>query len=483
MSIVNNNEVKWPVNPQEVYALLGIAPDSSRGYDIGTLCDNRHGKINPASKVKPIRYAGPGWLTFAQFKGTMNDHADGIYYGLRCALHQGQGDGKPDGTRGWAGLHKCDWSYLPPVLGQHFFRLTDFALSPNEAGTSGRFGYKHNARFNPVGYVAGITGAGGVAILHYDQPGNVDCSVSCQVDSNTNQLITTLGVNLQDVAGVTDIGDWYPCILVSGLSDAGAIVGPHFARALAETGRTETTKYQKLRNTSDAWDGRYVAEMYSEEGRGDVIIEASGFPWPSAPCKMIATLFIVKDIGGAAAINNFRKWSNVGDMAMTQAAYTVPGGAGIILDFQRAYAQGLTFKSARAYLGIGANANGKIVVMIVPDWVKEGPGNMPQRDATYTFSVNLTTSYTDSDGITQVTPAGAGRFVIQGIYAYPDELPDGSQLRIMQVDIVTDLMGMGFVPGGSNPSTTFGIYWSVTSDKTGNRILNSGNSSVTYTYN
>lgn len=463
MSIVNNTEVMWPVNPAEVYALLGVA--SGGCYDIATICCSHSDKINPASKVKPIQYAGPGYLTYSQFKGTLTDHANGIYYGLRCAMHDGSGDGTQDDSRGWEGMHLCDWSYVPPVLGTHWMRLTDFALSPSESGTSdvgGIYGYKHNAVFNPLGYIAGVTGAGAQGQLYYDIPENLVCAVAVQTDSDNN-LVTNLGVNLQDVAGVTDIGDWYPCILISYLDDDGNITGPHYARALAETGRTATTKYQKLKNTSDAWAGSYVAETYSEEGNGD-LVSRSAFPWPTTSCRMIATLFITQDIGGTAAITDLQDWVEVSNSLVTQTAYTVPGGAGIILNFARYYAQGMELTNASAYA-----LKGYVTVSAEWQFIWEDD-NKPIADATYTFHVQLYEIVGDV-----LTPMGSGQQSSMGAMADPDYVSDLGEIQIAQIRIQTTILSSG------SSSNTFQLEWWVTSDATGERRLNEGVETVVYT--
>lgn len=215
--VTNDYNTGWiyrAINPQLVYAKLGIAPYLGC-YDTGYLCGNAHGKINRASIHKPIRYATMQDLTDAQFAGTMNDHGNGIYYGLRCAFHQGNGDGTQDTSRGWEGLHECDWSYLPPIPWTHYCRLSDFDK------------YNAKAVFNPDGRIGG-TKTGETLIQYYDQLSNIDVDISVMTNSAGNFMIsqdsvklgstgptvpTNVGVNLQEVANVTDIGTYYPWII------------------------------------------------------------------------------------------------------------------------------------------------------------------------------------------------------------------------------------------------------------------------------
>lgn len=441
-----------PVNPQIVYQFFGIAPYLGC-YDTGYLCGNAHGKINKWSKIKPIRYATMVTLTAAQFAGTMNDHANGIYYGLRCMLHQGSGDGTQDDSRGWAGLHKCDWEYLSPIPFTHYGRLPDFD------------GYDDDAAPNPVGYVAGTqTEDNKEAIMYYDQPENLPCTVHCYTVNNA--FDTNRGVNLQEIAAVADLGAWYPCILISNVNAAGEPVAPHYVRCLAENKDAilEAKKYQPLKNESNAWWGSYVAETYRDVGK-DTISGGLGITQPS---KKMVTLFVKKDVKSAALNDNYTQWREVTQESLPVGnIFTVPGAVGIIVNYKRAYAQGMKFLSASTYV-----SSGRVVVRVLPTWVKE-TDNMPDRTFNYTFTVQLSQSL---DGAQ--TPVGGGQYVISGKWAYPDEITGIVITPILQLDIETDVMEL---IGGSG-SSTFQIYWTVKSDKTGDKILNSGIDYVTHTY-
>lgn len=99
---------------------------------------------------------------------------------------------------------------------------------------------------------------------------------------------------------------------------------------------------------------------------------------------------------------------------------------------------------------------------------------MPDRTFNYTFTVQLSQSL---DGAQ--TPVGGGQYTVSGKWAYPDEQTGMEITPILQLDIQTDLFEL-ISPG--THSTTFQIYWTVKSDKTGDKILNSGIDSVTHTY-
>lgn len=114
---VSNGIVSAPINPQEVYNLLGVAKYND-WWDIGYLCSNKHGKINPCSKFKPVKYRNLDSIA-NYWKAT--DEKCGFLFPSTTTKIMRQTD---DGV----------WVYDPPTGGDASpFRLTDFE------------GYKHNA--------------------------------------------------------------------------------------------------------------------------------------------------------------------------------------------------------------------------------------------------------------------------------------------------------------------------------------------------
>lgn len=435
-----------PINPQSVYASLGIARGAA-GYDVAYLCSNAHGAINKWSVIKPIRFDTPFGLSPLQFAGTSTDHANGIYYGLRCGLHNGSGDGTQDGSRGWAGLHRCDWAYMSVVPGVHYSRLSDFD------------GYDDNAVPNPTGNVAGVgTDDKREAVVHYDIPENLPCNVLCRTAGEDNVFADGLGVNLQEVAQTSDIGEWYPCILISDVNSDGEPVAPHYVRALAEAkdSVTEQNKYQPLRNSSGAWFGKYVAETHRSVG----LNFDSGGLGINGPCKKMVTLFIKKEINNQLVDGDFTQWRDVSleDIPVGKV-FTVPDAVGIVVDYRRAYAQGLAFAGASAYASLEV-----IFVNVRVSWVKE-EGNMPDREATYTFRANI-----EADG----NPVGGESYTVEGKFAYPEE--QGGATPAMQLVVKTSAIELL----GASGTLSLKISWTVTSDKAGDHILNNGTEYVTY---
>lgn len=177
MSIVNNNtKITAPVSTDDVSQILSVA-----SHDVATLCSS--GKINPASKCKPIRVDQPESLTDAQ---RMGNGTDGLYYGVRV---------KQNGT----GLYNIDssgmYEYVGVRAGVDWARLDDFV------------GYVHTARFNPSALVS-------ESFLLDSEPGcGVSIAYSEYSDPDKTPGIDVSYIARQFTAG-TDLGEHYPCAMV-----------------------------------------------------------------------------------------------------------------------------------------------------------------------------------------------------------------------------------------------------------------------------
>lgn len=143
--MVNNGIVSKPINPQEIYYLLGVAPQGF--YDIGYLCSNKHGRINPYSFHKPVRNNKLFFTSDLDFEGEYNGKLDN--YGLRINGYATYAAGSDDDkimdelikpayyiVGSSAGVKNgMEWTYMPPegIIGVSPYRLLDFD------------GYNHNA--------------------------------------------------------------------------------------------------------------------------------------------------------------------------------------------------------------------------------------------------------------------------------------------------------------------------------------------------
>ena len=159
MSVVNNILV-GPINLVEAYNYMG-AVLTNNTYDIYTLALS--GLINKWSKHKFIRYDKPSALSELEFAGTINDRANGIFYGLKLANVGGRIET----------MHEATFEYQRLRLGTDWARLTDLN------------GYDKNAKPNPIGTLP--------EIIHVDV-----APAHGIIDINYDTYNTT-GVNIADV--------------------------------------------------------------------------------------------------------------------------------------------------------------------------------------------------------------------------------------------------------------------------------------------
>lgn len=101
---VNSKDVLvGPINAGEAYAYMDV-PRYSGGYDVGYLASNVHGKTNKWAKNKFIRYDKYSTLSDLERVGTINDRANGIFYGLKMGNVGGRIET----------MHECTFEYLSP---------------------------------------------------------------------------------------------------------------------------------------------------------------------------------------------------------------------------------------------------------------------------------------------------------------------------------------------------------------------------------
>lgn len=118
--MINDGQITAPINAADPYKVLGVA--ASKGYDIGTICSNIHGKMNKWSIRKPMHVPNKLGLLTANDIRTWN-----------CGLVTAESS-TISGIINSVITGNC-WRYLPPTGGMASpFRITDFD------------GYDHNTQ-------------------------------------------------------------------------------------------------------------------------------------------------------------------------------------------------------------------------------------------------------------------------------------------------------------------------------------------------
>lgn len=108
----SNGKITAPVGiDADIAPVLGVG-----SYDLGYLCSNAHGKINPWARYKPVRYESlaPG-------------ENEKWWQGLdgNCGIMPKRISSYQDSVN-WANGSMNGWEYTPPTGGKFPFRLTDF---------------------------------------------------------------------------------------------------------------------------------------------------------------------------------------------------------------------------------------------------------------------------------------------------------------------------------------------------------------------
>lgn len=333
--------------------------------DVGILCLSPN--INKWARFKPVEYPKNSPLLETEFKGTSEQNAENIYYGLQVP----KSAPSTTLTEDLAEMHEATFEYVgKPTT---WFRLSDFD------------GYSANAQPNPyasfnadslVGYyddsdfeTGGLTG---ITVRYNDSNiRGVDFSTMLQ-DTN---------VTMNEVLTKT-----FPCILVTDSK------GETFFTALyckEDTGDNGPRPLLK--------DGIYAgANQYYVKFAKEVYSATAGLfegpPWTSNQLGMKATIILVKSAsastpllvtGGANFGTHWVHLDTLGHVS-TGRPVVVPGGVGKELVLRRYNSAPIAFAPTRVIMGILGN-NPRFIV----NFADEYDGNTTE---TVTVEVAITLS-------------------------------------------------------------------------------------------
>jgi len=298
MSVVNNILV-GPINLVEAYNYMG-AVLTNNTYDIYTLALS--GLINKWSKHKFIRYDKPSALSELEFAGTINDRANGIFYGLKLANVGGRIET----------MHEATFEYQRLRLGTDWARLTDLN------------GYDKNAKPNPIGTLP--------EIIHVDV-----APAHGIIDINYDTYNTT-GVNIADVIASmstsgADLKNFYPCVLVT-------VGNKKYCRALWNMA------YDLLYlNNSDRKYLGYTTFYHNNTWARQWALITQGLPGAADGKSITATVFFQRSIGvgngGVAGDPDFREWQAVDSLIVMNTGYACPEAVAKTIQLRNLITKGL----------------------------------------------------------------------------------------------------------------------------------------------
>jgi len=358
MSVVNNILV-GPINLVEAYNYMG-AVLTNNTYDIYTLALS--GLINKWSKHKFIRYDKPSALSELEFAGTINDRANGIFYGLKLANVGGRIET----------MHEATFEYQRLRLGTDWARLTDLN------------GYDKNAKPNPIGTLP--------EIIHVDV-----APAHGIIDINYDTYNTT-GVNIADVIASmstsgADLKNFYPCVLVT-------VGNKKYCRALWNMA------YDLLYlNNSDRKYLGYTTFYHNNTWARQWALITQGLPGAADGKSITATVFFQRSIGvgngGVAGDPDFREWQAVDSLIVMNTGYACPEAVAKTIQLRNLITKGLNITGGS--WGRSTTLN-NIMVGLSWEWVQ------PAEGATYTLNGTLYDSSNE--------PIGS----LSGSYAYHPDL-------------------------------------------------------------
>lgn len=291
-----NGKITKPIGLAEVYGVLGIMPKPGSNFDLGQLCRNGHGAINKWSVIKPIRRDTPAELNSADFAGTAAEHQQGIYYGLRVAGMWGA----------LKTLHGCNFEYLAPAEGD-WCRLSDFD------------GYNHKSYPNPWGDIPKVMETQG--------------KPSIRIEYNPNGTHTGFDLDNVAISGNPsvkgNIGNWYPCLLVSDLSGAVNYVRP-LERYL--------------------WEIFFECPLYANDEWGDTYY----LNWDNAPAfvtepgEKLMTLFFLPSLYQNGVFDLRQRWTEVTNLVTSVRGLACPLASAIKVQAKDSSAAGIRLMSVAA---------------------------------------------------------------------------------------------------------------------------------------
>lgn len=262
MAYINNGKIDIPLGydqddvVEEIAGLLNVNPRADGLYRIADVClaDN----INKWSRCKPIEHPSTSPLTSEQRKGSADQQADGIFYGIKI-----NGNISPTINASLAQVHDVTFEYVRPT---GWKRLLDFD------------GYNHNAQASPS-YQMPDEGTWEDPSENYGGIGGIDIYYST----------TGSGVNLVDRLVGVDVNSTlkraFPAIVVTKVA-----TGQSYMTALFEQGTT--TAYPLMNSSGDVTDRNYHCQMGKPLYSSTSLVPLSS-PFTSAEVVRVSIILVV----------------------------------------------------------------------------------------------------------------------------------------------------------------------------------------------
>lgn len=226
MAYINNGKIDIPLGydqddvVEEIAGLLNVNPRADGLYRIADVCLAEN--INKWSRCKPIEHPSTSPLTSEQRKGSADQQADGIFYGIKI-----NGNINHNIDASLAQVHDVTFEYVRPT---RWKRLLDFD------------GYVHGAMASPS-YTMGDEGTWEDDSTTYGGIRGINIYYSTTDKSGVNLTDRLVGVNVNDT-----LKHAFPAIVIT--KDDGTYMtalflqGTTIAEPLMDSdGRVDSTRY------------------------------------------------------------------------------------------------------------------------------------------------------------------------------------------------------------------------------------------------
>ena len=375
MAYINNGKIDIPLGydqddvVEEIAGLLNVNPRADGLYRISDVCLAEN--INKWSRCKPIEHPSTSPLTDAERKGSAEQQADGIFYGIKI-----NGNISPTINAGLPLVHNVTFEYIRPT---GWKRLLDFD------------GYVHGAMASPS-YTMGNEGTWDDASPTYGGIGGIHIYYSTTDNSGVNLIDRLVGVNADDT-----LKHAFPAIVVTKKD------GRSFMTALYKAG-TETAV--PLMNSNGIVESVfYQCKMQKPLYRPVTTDVSPNSPFSGQEVVMVSVILVKSPstflpLLALNGINFGDNWVQLeGNMATQAQPFVLAGENGISFTLKDLF-KGVKFiPNTINALAVSGNAPSVLVNYV------ETTGETSTNEITLTARVTITSIKTKYGS---VSPSGAG---------------------------------------------------------------------------
>lgn len=321
---------------ERLAVFFGVGPRTDGRYYLADIFKSL--AINKWSKIKPIEYPQLANLSPDQFKGTLEQNRNNIYYGLKVP----QSAPSTQLTEDLVEMHDATFDYVARPTS--WKRILDFN------------GYDHYAEPNPYASF----NSGGDALVGYLDDADFETGGLSGISirySNSNTTGVDFSMMLQDPSESIDnvLTKAFPCILITDARNVTYLTALFVREDSGVTGPRPLLR-NGLYAASSNWFVKFAKPVYSLVSTGG----SSNPPWTSVQDNMKATIILVQSASATTplltlgGVNFGDNWLQLGKGGFVSQGrpVVVPGGVGQILSLRLYNAPSVVFAPRSVILSV-----------------------------------------------------------------------------------------------------------------------------------